>query len=163
MLAELCLQLPTRPELDRQDKQHLSTAKGLYQVMVFAQAVDSVPALLTAACSQLDNLQITVSVQDKQIQMPVAGGLYDSGLGDPKRFYDLEAGQINWVCQSEQQAQDVKQQAQTSALLRIAHVLRLQPLIDKLNRFLCGTGGSDEGMLDGCWAWCLQMKCSMQR
>jgi hypothetical protein len=58
-------------ELDAEDKQQLSTAIGLKQVLAFGHAVGSAEALFAAACSQLSELKVVVQLPEQKLEVPV--------------------------------------------------------------------------------------------
>jgi hypothetical protein len=153
-------------ELTAQDIQQLSTVTGLTQLLAFADAVGSRPSLYRVACSQLPQLQFVVQPSEcaSKLEMPVGGCTYcfekkpaaDADTAQLVR-YSLQrvvvvpksCGDASCPLQflTSEQRRDVRQQAaqQLSALLRVAHVLRLQPLLDVLHQFIMLNFQPDKG------------------
>lgn len=104
-------------ELDSQDVELLTTAQGLLEVLSFCQAVGSPDGLLKAACSHLEQLTFVVDPRRpaQTVEVSLAAGLFES----------------NWDSEVQQQVAE-----QTAELLLIAHMLRLQPLLDALHGFV---------------------------
>jgi hypothetical protein len=129
-------------ELGAQDIQQLSTVTGLTQVLAFADAVGSRVGLCRAACSQLQQLKFVVQLPGQVLELPVAGCIYkftlDSKQLAQSNLHSLAENLIGDSLASAEQSRNVQQQVakQTAALLHLAHVLRLQPLLDVLHDFL---------------------------
>lgn len=131
-------------ELDAQDQAQLSTANGLRSVLAFAHAVGSPEGLCKAACCQLQALVLEVQLPEQSLQLPVSpegGGAYMMrAVGEHWQLSRFAFA--GWIkvgpALSPEQEQDLKQQvaAQMAALLTIAHMLHLQPLIDVLHSFV---------------------------
>lgn len=104
-------------ELDTQDIELLTTAQGLLEVLCFCQAVGSPDGLLKAACSHLEELTFVVDPPHPAatVQVQLSAGLFEG----------------SWECEVQQQVA-----TQTADLLLIAHMLRLQPLLDALHGFV---------------------------
>jgi hypothetical protein len=131
-------------ELSSEDCQQLSTATGLRQVLAFAHAVGSPQALLTAACSQLDNLKFSVQLPAQTIELQMRDGphLFDR-VGDDFQLSRVciessEADCKGSPCTGDGQRREVQQQVaqQLGSLLHMAHVTQLQPLIQALHSFV---------------------------
>jgi hypothetical protein len=127
-------------ELSEQDMQQLSTVAGLTQLLTFADAVGSRGGLCRAACSQLQQLKFVVQLPEQVLQLPVASTSYRfSNSSRQLTQSDLQSlVKIGNPLVSAEQCHDVQQQVakQASALLQLAHVLRLQPLLDVMHGFL---------------------------
>ena len=148
-------------ELSPRDKQQLSAVTGLTQVLAFADAVGSVKGLIEAACSQLQQLKFVVQLPEQVLELPVAGYTYcvDVVEGDQDQDWGehlvrsslLEPVTNVSTRMDRPQRNALEQQVakQAANLLRLAHVLRLQPLLDVLHgfvllnadRLLWGVGG----------------------
>jgi hypothetical protein len=128
-------------QLGPQDIEQLSTVTGLTQVLAFADAVGSSVGLLNAACSQVQHLKFKLQFpeQPEAVELPLAGYTYwFTGGRQLKRMHLLGRVDVGGPLASDEQMLDVRQQVatQTASLLRLAHVLRLQPLLDLLHQFL---------------------------
>jgi hypothetical protein len=131
-------------ELDTDDQALLSTAKGLHHVLAFAHAVGSPEGVLKAACSKLQELVIEVQLPARTIEVPVSPA-DDCAYklvryhGESQLIADAVTGR-NKIAPNltYDEVKGIKQQvaAQTAALLHVAHVLHLQPLLDALHRFI---------------------------
>jgi hypothetical protein len=126
-------------ELNEQDVQQLSTVAGLAQVLAFADAVGSYKGLCNAACSQLKQLKFVVQLPVQVLELPVAGNVYQ--VRKPQQVMQVnlhEESDIGAPLATVKQWEDVQQQVgkQLSALLKVAHVLRLQLLLDTLHEFV---------------------------
>ena len=117
----------------------LSTVTGLAQVLAFANAVGSSKGLCRAACSQLKNLTCVVQLPEQVLELRVAEYPY-TFAGSQVVRKDVEKGdvEVGAPLVSAEQLCNVRQQLaqQLSALLQLAHVQRLQPLLDVLHQFL---------------------------
>jgi hypothetical protein len=151
-------------ELHTEDHAQLSTARGLHHVLRFAHAVGSPEGVLKAACSKLRELMIEVQLPERTIQLPVSpahdcaykftdynGGSHlvaDAVTGQREIGADLTTDETRII--------EHQVPAQTAALLQVAHVLHLQPLLDALHRFIrLSTWASDSifiGSLDAVFA-----------
>jgi hypothetical protein len=133
-------------ELALHDKQQLSTVTGLTQVLAFADAVGSCLGLGKFACSQLQQLKFVVQLPEQVRGLPVNGYAY--WFNHDKQLYrnSLQPAsvRVGAPLASIEQYQDVQQQvaAQLSALLQLAHVLRLQQLLDVLHSFVLQNVGT---------------------
>lgn len=142
-------------ELGAEDTEQLSTATGLHQVLCLAQAVGPSPGLLQAACSQLGALKIVVQHEDQTLQLPMAGGVLAWLTPDtPQQSQLALVSPTNRTLVGRiplQQLRNVSREAaaQTGALLHIAHVLRLQPLIDALHTFVSSAATAPGSLLFG--------------
>jgi hypothetical protein len=132
-------------ELSKEDCQQLSTAKGLQQVLAFAHAVGSPQAVLTAACSQLDNLKFSVQLpaQTIELQLRDNGHTFEAGEGNTFQLSRVcivpsEADCCGSPCIGDGQRRELQQQVaqQLGSLLHMAHVTQLQPLIQALHSFV---------------------------
>lgn len=128
-------------ELSPEDVELLSSATGLQQVLAFAHAVGSNPGLLNVACSQLGSLKFAVKLPKQRLDVPVTAQMPFFALLELKdRSLDLAGtGSLGSVV-SEQQKAEVRRSIarQVAGLLHIAHVLRLQPLLDVLHDWVHG-------------------------
>ena len=120
----------------------LSTVMGLAQVLAFAQAVGCFTGTFQAACSQLQQLKLFVQLPEQVLELPVVGCSYTFDDTQLVRYTGQRA-LVGAPLVFLEQRRDLQQQVakQLSALLRLAHALRLQPLLDVLHRFLmtnCG-------------------------
>jgi hypothetical protein len=115
-------------QLDTDSVSMLSTVTGLAQVLAFADAVGSFKGLCRAACSQLQQLKCVVQLPEQVIELSVADYPY-TFVGSQLMRYDVtqEKVKVGAPLVSAEQLQDVRQQVaqQLSALLQLAHVLRL--------------------------------------
>jgi hypothetical protein len=104
-------------ELDSTDIELLTTAQGLLELLSFCQAVGSPDGLLKAACSHLEQLTFVVDPPRpaKTVEVALTTGLFE----------------VSWDSEVQQQVA-----TQTAELLLIAHMLRLQPLLDALHGFV---------------------------
>lgn len=145
-------------ELQEDDTAQLRDARGLHQVLSFAQAVGSPEGLMSAMCSQLDHLTVSVQLAQQTLELNVRPALHCFNFNSDAT--KLLMADINQTAQQvgedllgEQQKVEVQQQVsqQISALLHMAHVLRLQPLLERLHSFIfwsvCGTNNLLYGML----------------
>ena len=130
-------------ELGHQDIQLLSTVEGLTQVLAFAAAVGSVTGFYRVVSSQLQQLKFVVQLPEQVLELPLAGNTYELSPGYNRRQQmsrsDLQNfGHVGTSLAHEYQHIPVQQQVakQAAALLQLAHVLRLQPLLDMLLQFL---------------------------
>jgi hypothetical protein len=128
-------------ELGMQDIQQLSTVEGLTQVLAFADAVGSPSGLSKALCSQLQQLKFVVQLPEQVLELPMARFIYgfDPGSNTQLVQYNLQQrARVGAPLVSAEQVHDVQQQVakQLSALLQLAHALRLQPLLNTLHDFL---------------------------
>lgn len=106
-------------ELDADDTVSLSTAGGLLEILRFCQAVGSPNGVATAACSQVEQLKFCVPQPEPEeaIILPLnAGAFYGADI-----YLD---GVRELVV------------AQTAELLLLAHLLRVQPLLDAVHSFV---------------------------
>jgi hypothetical protein len=131
----------TAAELDSDSISVLSTVTGLTQVLAFAHAVGSFEGMLQAACSQLQQLQFAVQLPEQVLELPLVGYTYCFQDSEPLQLMQRnlqKQGSLGTPLASAEQRCDVQQQVakQLSALLQLAHVLRLQPLLDVLHRFI---------------------------
>jgi hypothetical protein len=98
--------------------------------------------VLKAACSKLQELVIKVQLPDRTIQLPVCPAqdcAYQlDGIDQLAAVSVTGETVIGRNITSEDEVQDIRQQvaAQTAALLLVAHVLHLQPLVDAVHRFI---------------------------
>lgn len=120
----------------------LTTATGLQKLLSFVDAVGSSDGVLHTCISKLQNLQLTATVGEQQLQL----------LTDGRAYHWVIIGDDEWglwwttITGSNDQECDVKQQqrlklvqelaAQTEALLVTAHKLQLHTLIQHLQRFI---------------------------
>lgn len=131
-------------EVDAEDQAHLSTARGLHQVLTFAHAVGSPAGLLKAACSQLHELRVEVQLAASTLELPISPAhdcsyrLAEYEEGCQLVTITLTGRTVLGQVSTMEEVQDIRQQVaeQTAALLEVAHVLHLQPLIDALHRFI---------------------------
>ena len=127
-------------DLDAQDTQQLSTVTGLTQVLAFADAVGSRSGLCKALCSQLQQLKFVVQLPEQVLELPVAGFCYGFDPGADRQLVQATLQQFVNIGARLPLADChyLKQQlaTQTAALLELAHVLRLQQLLDVLHRFI---------------------------
>jgi hypothetical protein len=128
-------------ELAEQDKQQLSTVTGLTELLAFADAVGSYAALCKTACSQIQQLKFVVQLPEQTLELPL--GTYTYRFDERRgwqlvRFNLQEQDPVSEPLMSAKQQQDVQQQVakQLSALLQLAHMLRLQQLLDVLHQFI---------------------------
>jgi hypothetical protein len=155
-------------ELGAEDIEQLSTAKGLHEVLSFAQAVGPAPALLQAACSQQGALVIALKAEQQTLRLPMTGGTLawlpptapQQQQQQPQQ-QQPDSFQISLLSSTKrapigspvtiQQLTSVRREAaaQTGALLLMAHVLRLQPLIDALHSFVTNAAATAAGLLYG--------------
>ena len=111
-------------------------------MLAFAHAVGSPEGVLKAACSKLQELVIEVQLPDRTIQLPVCPAqdcAYQlDGIDQLAAVSVTGETVIGRNITSEDEVQDIRQQvaAQTAALLYVAHVLHLHPLLDALHRFI---------------------------
>lgn len=105
-------------------------------MLSFAHAVGSPEGVFNAACSQLHELEVVVNLPEQSLRLC---GSYSFYTPTQLQLHSLYGD----VCvsnrlTSEQQAQEVAKQVteQTEGLLRMAHMLRLQRLIDVLHTFI---------------------------
>jgi hypothetical protein len=141
-------------QLSQQDIEQLSTVSGLTQVLAFANAVGSSVGPLNAACSQLQHLKFMLQFPEQPIgvELPLAGYTYwFSDERQLQRMHLHERMDVGEPLASDEQTYDVRQQVakQTSSLLHLAHVLRLQPLLDLLHQFLLLNAEMPSGFLCG--------------
>ena len=126
--------------LGSQDIDQLSTVTGLTQVLAFADAVGSFVAPITTACSQLQHLKFKAQTpeQNEVLELPLAGYTYWFQARQLNRIHLQDFIEVGSPLASDEQVHDVHLQVanQTAALLRLAHVLRLQPLLDVLHQFI---------------------------
>jgi hypothetical protein len=125
-------------ELDSNSVSLLSTVSGLAQVLAFANAVGSFEGMLQAACSQLQQLKFVVQLPEQVLELPVAGYSYWFDKKHLNQFNVNDAETIGAPLASDEQCRDVQQQVakQAALLLRLAHVLHLQPLQGVLHHFM---------------------------
>jgi hypothetical protein len=113
---------------------------GLTQVLAFADAVGSQSGLCKALCSQLQQLKVVVQVPEQVLELPLAGYTYWFGVRTNKlvQFNLHNSTSISEPPASVEQRLEMQQQVakQLAALLQLAHVLRLQPLLDVLHGFI---------------------------
>lgn len=151
-----CSLLHGAPALDDKDTACLETATGLHAVLAFAHAVGSPEGLLNAACGRLSDLRIQVempqlprSINHLHVAEATGYGFACTDLLQLRCFGLDGASPCGPRFMSEQQKQEFLQQvaAQTAALLHIAYVLRLQPLIAVMHRFVMHNTRGEEFML----------------
>jgi len=136
-------------ELQEDDLAQLKDARRLHQVLSFAHAVGSTEGLLSAICSQLDQITVSVQLAQQTLEFSIRAVTYCFNDEATKLYTaDINRGpqQVGEDLLGEQQKVDVQRQVcqQVSALLHMAHVLRLQPLIERLHSFIfCSVCGSD--------------------
>jgi hypothetical protein len=117
---------------------------GLYQLLSFADAVDSTRPVLKACCAQLQILQLHAQLGPKQLALETNGtGYYFSKrtqllmcCTDVSKIAEQVEGAPAATTAEEQQAFNRQVAAQTEQLLWLAHKLQLQPLLQHLNRFV---------------------------
>jgi hypothetical protein len=136
-------------QLGQHDIEQLSSA-GLAQVLAFANAVGSSEGLFRAACSQLQHLKFVVQLPEQVLQLPLATFIYCfRGIYEPELVrYNLQGkASVGRPLATLAQRSDVRQQVaqQLSALLQVAHVLHLQPLLDVLHQFIYSNVNSAVG------------------
>jgi hypothetical protein len=121
-----------------QDIQQLSTVTGLTQVLAFADAVGSRSGLGKALCSQLQQLKSVVQLPEQVLELPLPGYTYWFNALQLCHSKLRTLSEVGSPLSSAEQRVDVQQQVakQLSALLRLAHVVSLQPLLDVLHQFL---------------------------
>lgn len=139
-------------ELNEQDVQQLSTVAGLAQVLAFADAVGSYKGLCNAACSQLKQLKFVVQLPVQVLELPVAGNVYQ--VRKPQQVMQVnlqEKSDIGAPLATVKQWEDVQQQVgkQLSALLKVAHVLRLQLLLNTLHEFVFCSACTSTSLFEG--------------
>ena len=143
----------TAAELGSDSISVLSTVTGLTQVLAFAHAVGSFDGMLQAACSQLQQLQFALQLPEQVLELPVAGYSYSFDGSMQLVQQNLQThGSLGTPLASAEQRRDMQQQVakQLSALLQLAHVLRLQPLLDVLHSFiLLNVNGFGKPLLSG--------------
>ena len=149
-----------RTDLGQQDIEQLSTVTGLTQVLAFADAVGSSHGPIKIACSQIKNLKFRFQLpeQPQDQDLPVSGCSYWFDYTKQlQRSNTLQCVDIGMSLESPEQVWDVRCHVaqQTGALLRLAHVLRLQPLLDVLHQFLLVNAQprDSEGLLYGVTSW----------
>jgi hypothetical protein len=142
--------------------QLLSSATGLQQVLAFAHAVGSNPGLLNVACSQLGSLQFAVKLpEQKKLEVLVTAKMPFFALSLDLSDRSLAGtGSLGSVSSKQQQGEVRRSIArQVAGLLHIAHVLRLQPLLDVLHDWVHGAALTEgSSLLYGV----LSMVCSEQ-
>jgi hypothetical protein len=147
-------------ELDPEDLQHISTVKGLHDVLAFAHAVGSPEGLLKAACSQLKSLKFVVQLPEQTLELPLsAHSLYFRAASQQESQEDghqlaqislREAALLGGPLTAQQRSQVQRTVAtQAGELLRIAHVLRLQVLIDAVHNFVFASALGTASVLYG--------------
>jgi hypothetical protein len=140
-----------RADFDRQEEEDnpTNTIEGLYQVLSFADAVDSTDGLVDQVMSQMYNCTLHVQLGEQQLVLEHYGVDYvwQQGPGGE------ETGNLQLNCfppgKSEgkvvgQPAATAQQKrvfveqvaAQTEQLLRLAYRLQLQPLVEQLHGFV---------------------------
>ena len=136
-----CSSIHGTAELDCDSISMISTVTGLAQVLAFAHAVGSFVGMLQAACSQLQQLKVVLQLPEQVLELPVASYMYVFGIKTANRlvrFNIQETGYCGATLATVEQRSHVQQQVakQLAALLQLAHVLHLQPLLNLLHQFL---------------------------
>ena len=136
-------------DLDTDSINQLSTVIGLTQVLAFADAVGSYAGVFKAACSQLERLQIVVQLPEQMLELPMIGFSYAFDDKQVSQMQLRKPTQVGAPLSSQEQCLDMKRQVakQLSALLQLAHVLRLQPLLSVLHQFLLANAGVPGGAM----------------
>lgn len=135
-------------ELNAEDLEQLSTATTLHEVLAFAHAVGSCEGMLQAACHQLHALKFVVQLPEQTLELFAAAsaGLHYKLDRSKLQLSSFSLGQtlkyVGTRLTSTEQSVEVKQQvaAQIEALLQMAHLFRLQPLLSALHDFICRNG-----------------------
>jgi hypothetical protein len=133
-----------------------STARALYMLLAFSDAVLSRKGIFTACLQQLDDLSIKTKVGVGPVFLRIAGGVYASTGTSEDRMQltvtcptDAAGRNVSQPCSEEEWEAFVKDVAlQCEALMFIGHKLKLQPLITTMHTFLqknCGFSSKSEG------------------
>lgn len=140
-------------ELDAADINLLQSATALRQVLMFAQAVGSPEGVLKAACSHLAALQITVQLPEQTVELQLSTGGFFFYSDEPLTLacWSLQSHKTLCSVESQQQREELQKLVArpTGDLLHIAHMLRLQPLLDVLHDFIYWATPGDHGLLYG--------------
>jgi hypothetical protein len=131
-------------EEQQRDKNPACSGEGLYQLLSFADAVDSTRPVLRACCSRLQSLQLHAQLGQQQVALDTDGTGYYFSTRSQRLVYqpDLTAAGLDIdaapAAPSAEERKAFKQQvaAQTEQLLWLAYRLQLQPLVQHLHNFI---------------------------
>ena len=124
-------------DFEHQEESPSNSATGLYELLIFADAVGSTKAVLLACLRELDGLKLHAQLGQQQLQVETDGKAY--------YFRQLQLRQCSLTAKQnlglpvgvEQADAFIKQLvAQTEQLLYLAYKLQLEPLIDRLQAFV---------------------------
>jgi hypothetical protein len=122
-------------------------------VLTFAQAVGSPEGLLKAACSQLQNLALSVQLPEQTVDVQLGAGAFYFFSDEPLTLGVFDLGSTDHVCSVESRQQRKQLQRLVAQhigdLLHIAHMLRLQPLLDAMHDFVLWATAGVDGLLYG--------------
>jgi hypothetical protein len=131
-------------EAQQQQDNPACSMTGLYQLLSFADAVDSTRPVLKACCAQLQSLKLHAQLGQTQLALETNGsGYYFIGEGpqltcqaDVSKFGEAVEGAPVATTAEERQAFKQQVAAQTEQLLWLAHKLQLQALLQHLSRLI---------------------------
>jgi len=109
---------------------------------------------MSAICGQLDHLAVSVQLEQQTLQLNISAVSYCFNDEATELFMaDIKqtARQVGEDLMGEQQKVEVQRQVaqQVSALLHMAHVLRLQPLKERLHSFIFWSVSACNTLLSG--------------
>jgi hypothetical protein len=131
--------------LDGSKKEQLSTATGLQQLLLFADAVGSVGGVLNVCLSELQNLKMLVKVGSEIIELCMgrdAGGYRVDDITGSRDLHmatlydDIDTECVKFANNKEEL--DFRQQVatQTEALLYVGHLLQQSQLLQTVHGFV---------------------------
>jgi hypothetical protein len=129
-------------DFEQQDDSPGSSAEGLYQLLAFADAINSSRPLIRGCCEDLERLQLRVQLGQQQVSLKTQGTSYAFSMsGELLQVTDGTVTRPSMfpAARAEQQAMWEQVAAQTEQLLWLAYKLQLEPLLQQLHRFVRGS------------------------
>jgi hypothetical protein len=131
-------------QVQQPDQDPVCSVEGLYQLLSFADSVDSTRPVLKACCSRLHSLQLHAQLGQQHVALETNGTGYYFGIATQCLLHQpaLTAVGITMdaapAAASAEERHAFKQQvaAQTEKLLWLAYRLQLQPLVQHLHCFI---------------------------
>jgi hypothetical protein len=126
------------------DEDAARSVKGLYQLLSFADAVDSTKPVLNACCAQLKQLKLHAQLRQQQLALDTDGAAYYFGADTQRLVRQPDTStrgsyvedDPTAVTAEEQRAFKQQVAAQTEQLLWLAYKLQLQPLVLHMHHFI---------------------------